>query len=54
MLSSSKYLEECLWKLRLYFSYKFVPWDDIIFTFEAQDGGIDAQTISWIIDQFCV
>ena len=54
MLSSSKYLEECLWKLRLYFSYKFVPWDDIIFTFEAQDGGIDAQTISWNIDQFCV
>ncbi len=54
MLSSSKYLEECLWKLRLYFSHKYVPWDDIIFTFEAQDGGIDAQTIGWIIDQFCL
>lgn len=54
MLSSSKYLEDCLWKLRLYFSHKFVPWDDIIFTFEAQDGGIDAQTIGWIVDRFCM
>ena len=54
MIGNSKYLEDCLWKMRLYFSHGYIPWEDIVFTFEAQDGAIDAQTIGWIVDRFCV
>lgn len=53
LIGNAKYLEECLWKIRLYINYGYTPWEDIIFTFDAHDGSIDAHLIGWIIDYLC-
>lgn len=53
MIGDSKYLEECLWKIRLYVSNGYVPVDDVIFTFDTQDGEIDAQLIGQAIERLC-
>lgn len=53
MIGDSKYLEECLWKIRLYVSNGFIPGDDVIFTFDTQDGEINAQMIEWIVERLC-
>lgn len=53
LIGNAKYLEECLWKIRLYINHGYIPWEDIIFTFDSQDGNIDAQQIGWMIDKFC-
>lgn len=54
MIGKPDYLENCVWRFKAYISEGFRPWKDIFFTYDFQDGGIDSQTIDWIITNFFV
>lgn len=54
MLNNPGYCDSLVWKMRQYMQYGYVPWKDVIFTFDNMDGSIDTMTINRIIDFFFV
>ncbi len=54
MLGDPGYCNSLVWKMQQYMRYGYVPWKDVIFTFDNMDGSIDTMTINRIIDFFFV
>ncbi len=53
MIGDADYLEKCMLKIQTYIENGFLPWEDVIFTFDTKRGSIDAQTIERIAELFC-
>lgn len=54
MLGNPGYCDSLVWKMRQYMQNGYVPWKDVIFTFDNMDGSIDTMEINRIIDFFFV
>lgn len=52
MLLSLGYLDSALWKLQRYYDCGFVLWDNLIVTFDDQDGNLDSRVVSKLIDLY--
>ena len=52
MLSDDNYLNNFLRKMKTYISNGYMPFIDVIFTFDDQKNNIDTQLISKIIDTY--
>lgn len=53
MISDSTYLEKFLWKIELYINNGYLPWRDVIFTFDDEKGHLDTKHLEKTIDLFC-
>ena len=54
MVGEEWYLNDCLEKIACYLKNGYMPFRDVIFTFDNPDGSIDAQQLDWIITKFCM
>lgn len=54
MIGDENYRNTFLWKLRNYIEGGYLPWRDVIFTFDDMDGSIDTQSIHKLVDFFFI
>ncbi len=52
MIYNDDYFQTFAWKLKTYLSNGFIPWRDVFFTFDEQDGSIDTFTISHLLESY--
>ena len=52
MMNNSEYREKALWKINVYLEEGYKPYDDVLFTFDDADGGIDTQILDTLINSF--
>ncbi len=52
MMDDPKYRKRALWKIDVYLDAGFKPYEDILFTFDDFDGGIDAKNLDTLINSF--
>jgi len=54
MMNNSEYRKNALWKIDVYLDAGYKPYEDILFTFDDFDGGIDTKNLDTLINSFLI